>query len=110
MSAYGKQITEELFAELQPYLPTVVSGMAYGVDVHVYHQAKKHQLPKVAVMGTSFASYYPKKHQKYYEYLEQNGLIISEYAQFNKLAPEMFIRRNRLIAGLSQATVVMYAN
>jgi len=107
MSAYGKQITEELFAELQPYLPTVVSGMAYGVDVHVYHQAKKHQLPKVAVMGTSFASYYPKKHQKYYEYLEQNGLIISEYAQFNKLAPEMFIRRNRLIAGLSQATVVI---
>lgn len=107
ISTYGKQVTEELFEELQKYSPTIISGMAYGVDIQVYHQAKKHQLPKVAVMGTSFDMYYPKRHQKYYEYLEQNGLIISEYAQFNKLAPELFIRRNRLIAGLSQATVVI---
>lgn len=107
ITPYGKEMIQQIVSELKPYNPTLVSGMAYGADVNVYHQAKQNNLACVAVMGTSFKKYYPKAHEKFYWDLEQNGLIVSEYAGFNTLAPELFLRRNRIIAGLSQATVVI---
>ena len=107
MSVYGKEMIEKLIAELKIFNPTIVSGMAYGVDVYTYKETRKSKLGAVAVMGTSFAKYYPKVHSKYYQDLEEYGLILTEYTAFNKLAPELFLRRNRIIAGLSRATVVI---
>src|SRR5690554_2249545 len=107
ITAYGKSTMEKFIDEIKPYAPTLISGMAYGVDVNVYHLAQKNELPAVVVMGTSFKKYYPKAHTKYYHDLEQNGLILTEYAGFNTLVPELFLRRNRIIAGLTQATVVI---
>jgi|SRR5690554_5581757 len=107
ITAYGKSVMENFIDEIKPFVPTLISGMAYGVDVNVYHLARKNELPTVAVMGTSFKKYYPKSHSKYYQDLEHNGLILTEYAGFNVLAPELFLRRNRIIAGLTQATVVI---
>ena len=107
ITSYGKTMMETFIDEIKPYCPTLISGMAYGVDVKVYHLARKNDLPTVAIMGTSFKKYYPKAHTKYYQDLEQNGLILTEYAGFTKLAPELFLRRNRIIAGLTQATVVI---
>lgn len=107
ISTYGNEITTQLIEHLQPYNPTIVSGMAYGVDIAAYFQARKHNLPTVGIMGTSFKKLYPSVHKKYYEDLFKNGLIITEYAGFNTLVPELFTRRNRIIAGLCSATVVV---
>ncbi len=107
ITTYGKKVMQDFIEKIAIYQPTLISGMAYGVDVNVYHLAKKNDLPSVAVMGTSFKKYYPKSHSKYYHELEENGLILSEYAGFNKLVPELFLRRNRIIAGLTKATVII---
>lgn len=107
LTPHGKKVMEDFIERIASYQPTLVSGMAYGVDVNVYHQAKRNNLPSVAVMGTSFKKYYPKSHTRYYHDLEENGLILSEYAGFNKLAPELFLRRNRIIAGLTKATIII---
>lgn len=107
MSDYGKEMVKELIEHLQPYNPTIVSGMAYGVDIAAYREARKCSLPMVGVMGTSFNKLYPAMHKKAYYDLFENGLILTEYASFNILAPELFTRRNRIIAGLCRATVVV---
>src|SRR5690606_18971637 len=107
MSDYGKEMVKELIEHLQPYNPTIVSGMAYGVDIAAYREARKCSLPMVGVMGTSFTKLYPAMHKKAYKDLFENGLILTEYASFNILAPELFTRRNRIIAGLCRATVVV---
>lgn len=107
ISAYGKEVTAKLMEHLQPYKPTIVSGMAYGVDIAAYHEARKFNLPVVGIMGTSFKKLYPAMHKNFYNDLFNNGLIITEYAGFNTLVPELFTRRNRIIAGLCSATVVI---
>ncbi len=107
ISAYGKEVTAKLMEQLQPYKPTIVSGMAYGVDIAAYHEARKVNLPTVGIMGTSFKKLYPAIHKNFYNDLFNNGLIITEYAGFNTLVPELFTRRNRIIAGLCSATVVI---
>jgi len=107
ISAYGKEFTAKLIEHLQPYKPTIVSGMAYGVDISAYHEARKVNLPMVGIMGTSFKKLYPAMHKNFYNDLFNNGLIITEYAGFNTLVPELFTRRNRIIAGLCTATVVI---
>lgn len=107
ISNYGNEVVNNLIDFLKPYQPTIVSGMAYGVDIAAFHQAKKQNLPFIGVMGTSFKSLYPAAHKKFYNDLFKNGLIITEYAGFNKLSPELFTRRNRIIAGLCKATVVI---
>lgn len=107
MTAYGKEMVGELVRNLKPFNPVVVSGMAYGVDIAVYHEARRQGLPVVGVMGTGFQLLYPGAHKKFYEDVFQNGLIVTEYASFNVLSPELFVRRNRIIAGLGQVTVVI---
>ncbi|SFN20710.1 DNA processing protein [Paenimyroides ummariense] len=107
ISTYGKEVTAKLMEHLQQYKPTIVSGMAYGVDITAYHEAKKFNLPMVGIMGTSFKKLYPATHKNFYTDLFNNGLIITEYASFNTLVPELFTRRNRIIAGLCSATIVV---
>lgn len=107
MTDYGKVITEKFITSIANYKPCIVSGMAYGVDVFAYQMARKLNVSMVAVMGTSFKKWYPSAHKSFFNDLITNGLVISEYAGFNTLVPELFIRRNRVIAGLCKATVVI---
>lgn len=107
MTAYGKEMVGELMRNIQPFDPVVVSGMAFGVDIAAYQEARKLGIHVAGVMGTGFQVLYPEAHKRYYEDLFDNGLILTEYASFNILSPELFIRRNRIVAGLGQATVVV---
>ncbi|SEH61603.1 DNA processing protein [Paenimyroides aquimaris] len=107
ISSYGKDTVTGLMDFLQQYQPTIVSGMAYGVDITVYHEARKLNIPTVGIMGTSFKKLYPAAHRNFYNDLFENGLVLTEYAGFNTLAPELFTRRNRIIAGLCSATIVV---
>jgi DNA processing protein len=92
---------------------TVVSGLALGVDGAAHEGAlqgaTKGQLATIAVVGTGLDRVYPRQHRELAHRIAQNGLILSEYPLGTPPLSPNFPRRNRLISGLSQATLVVEA-
>jgi len=94
---------------------TVVSGLALGVDGAAHEgaldslEAGSTQLATVAVVGTGLDRVYPKSHRDLAHRIAQNGLLISEYPLGTPPLPSNFPKRNRLIAGLAQGTLVIEA-
>ena len=94
---------------------TVVSGLALGVDGAAHEGAldglgpNDHRLATIAVVGTGLDRVYPKDHRDLAHRIAENGLIISEYPLGTPPLAENFPKRNRLIAGLAQGTLVVEA-
>ncbi len=107
ITTYGKAFTKEFTGDLKDFEPVIVSGMAYGVDIQAHKSALENDLITVAVMGTSFKQIYPSSHRKYYEQILEKGAVLSEYFSTDKPDRNYFLQRNRIIAGISQATVVV---
>ncbi len=109
VSAYGRQVTEEIAAYLAQNGFTVVSGLARGVD-GIAHQTAIHAGGRtLAVLGCGVEQVYPAEHKKLAEQIIENGAIISDYAPGTKPDAANFPPRNRIISGLSLATVVVEA-
>ncbi len=111
-SAYGKEACETLIAGLVGYDITVVSGLAIGIDTIVHRTAMKTGLKTVAVPGSGLDStvIYPRSNlQLAAEIVANGGALLSEFAPHTKAAPWTFPRRNRIMAGLSKATLVIEA-
>ncbi len=106
-TSYGRQFVKDFIASLKDYNPVIVSGMAYGIDIQAHQSALENDLITVAVMGTSFKQIYPSVHRKYYEQILENGAVLSEYFSSDKPDRNYFLQRNRIIAGMSQATIVV---
>jgi len=87
--------------------PVIISGLAYGVDICAHKAALKNNLPTFAVLGHGLDRIYPANHASTAAEIIENGAIISEFATFNSFERQNFLRRNRVIAGLSEATVVI---
>lgn len=108
-SGYGKEITERIIKDLEPYGPTVVSGLAIGIDQAAHTAAIEYGLPTIAVLGAGHGSLKPKYGLRLIKKLLDENLIISEYpynAEANKFT---FPMRNRIICGMSLATLVIEA-
>ena len=106
-SAYGKNQVENFIDEISPYRPQIVSGLAYGIDIHAHWMALKYDLPTVAVLAHDLDTIYPSAHSKTAtEMLKNNGGLISEFALQSKVDRENFPKRNRLIAGYCDALFV----
>lgn len=108
-TAYGKSITRKIVEDLLPYQPTIVSGLAYGIDIEAHRAAMQVGLPTIAVMGSPISQIYPAAHKKTAEQLQETGILMSEYAPGNSMVPGNFPARNRIIAGLSDALIVVEA-
>lgn len=107
-SQYGKDMVKRLISDLASYNITVVSGLAEGVDTAAHEQALCNNLNTIAVLGSGLGIIYPYSNRKLSENIvSSGGTLISEYS-FN-IKPERgnFPRRNRIIAGLSDATIVI---
>ncbi|AEA43562.1 DNA-processing protein DprA [Fluviicola taffensis] len=104
---YGKALTQELIDGLAAHHVTVVSGMAYGIDVFAHQEALKKGLPTWGVLGHGLAKMYPSEHRKIAERMLENGGLISEFIPSQKPEPAHFPMRNRIVAGLSDATIVI---
>jgi len=104
---YGKSICENLITDLAHHNPIIVSGLAYGIDICAHKAALKMGIPTIAVMGTSMQKVNPTPHYKYALEIQNHGAIISEYHTQTKFEKSLFVRRNRLIAGLSDATIIV---
>lgn len=107
---YGKQITEKIVEELMAHQAVVVSGLAYGIDISAHRAALKYNLPTVAVLAGGLDNIYPSVHKKSaQEMLENDGGWISEYPPGTKPEAHNFPSRNRIIAGMSEALIVVEA-
>lgn len=106
---YGKAITRKIVEDLLPYQPAIISGLAYGIDIEAHRAALQAGLPTLAVMGSPIDTIYPAAHKKTAHQIQETGLVISEYAPGSKMVPGNFPARNRIIAGLSDALIVVEA-
>lgn len=108
-TAYGKKVLEELLAALAPYQVVVVSELAYGIDIITHRMALAHGLPTIGVMASGMDIIYPAVHRKEAVDMLQHGGLLTEQPLGCKPDARKFPARNRLIAGLSDATLVIEA-
>lgn len=106
-SPSGKAICQQLIEDLAPFNPLIVSGFAKGIDITAHRHAMACQLETVAVLGHAFGSCYPKSHQKYQAQLIKKGAFVSEYWSIDPFERSNFLKRNRIIAGMGHATLVI---
>jgi len=106
---YGKENCNELIKALKEngHNPLIVSGLAYGADICAHQSALKNNLPTVAVLGHGLQTIYPAAHKKIAEEMLESGGLITEFNSTAALDPSNFVRRNRIIAGMADVTVVI---
>ncbi len=110
MTSYGKQITDKLVLEIAASGVTIVSGFMYGIDATAHRAALDAGGRTIAVMPCGIDIIHPGYQKGLYEdILENNGLIISEFEETFPPALWTYPRRNRIMAGLSLATLVIEA-
>ncbi len=109
ISPYGRQITSLLAADLAAAGLTVISGLAFGVDGAAHRAALDAGGRTVAVLGTGIDIVYPAKHRGLAEEVAKSGAVVTEFPPGTKPAGENFPQRNRIISGLSMATLVTEA-
>lgn len=104
---YGKRISEEMVESLQPYNPLIVSGLAFGIDVAAHRAALRLGLSTVGVMASGPNVIYPASHAKIAKQMLETGGLLTEHPFGTQPDPRYFAARNRIIAGLADATVVV---
>ncbi len=107
MTGRGREFCHSFIEALATHNPVIVSGFAYGVDICVQRAAMAHGLQTIGCLAHGLNRLYPPEHGIYRDSVMKNGGFFTE--QWSKSLPlrENFLKRNRLIAGLSHATVVV---
>lgn len=107
---YGKQLCHQLVDELQQYNALVVSGLALGIDVAVHKECVKLNVPTIGVLGHGLDRIYPSQNTSVAEKMIENGALLSEYPSGTIPDRENFPQRNRIVAGIADATIVVEAS
>jgi DNA processing protein len=106
---YGREQTERLIKGITPHKPLIVSGLAYGIDIAAHRAALQEGLETVGVMATGLDVLYPAVHRKTAEKMLSQGGLLTEFPFGTQPDKYNFPSRNRIIAGLSDGTVVVEA-
>ena len=106
---YGKEQVEKLMEDLKPHGVLVISGLAYGIDIHAHKQALKFGLPTVGVLGSGMDVIYPAAHKDTARKMTNQGGLITENHFGTKPDAHNFPARNRIIAGMCDALIVVEA-
>lgn len=104
---YGKSFLKEFIQGIKKYNPVIISGLAYGVDIFTHQEALKNELQTIAVLAHGLDDIYPKSHKIEAIKMRKNGGLYTEYWSNTNPDRENFVKRNRIIAGLSEATIVI---
>jgi len=107
ITSYGRDFCEKLISELKDFNPIIVSGFAYGVDICAHRAAIKNNLQTIGVLAHGFDEVYPKSHKKYVNEVNNSGGFITDFWHNDELQRENFLKRNRIVAGISEATVII---
>jgi DNA processing protein len=107
ITTYGRDFCLKLINELAPTNPIIVSGFAYGVDIAAHKAAIDNGLQTIGCLAHGLNQIYPKVHKKYVSQVEENGGFITEFWSRDAFDRTNFLKRNRIIAGMSEATIVI---
>jgi len=104
---YGKQMTEQLIASLQTQQVTIVSGLAFGIDSIAHKTSLQYQLPTIGVLGHGLDTIYPSQNKSLAKEMLQQGGLLTEFRRNTKPDKHNFPKRNRIVAGMADATIVI---
>jgi DNA processing protein len=105
---YAKQVTDKLVKELTAQNVTVISGLAFGVDAIAHKAAIKNNLPTIGVLGHGLDQIYPSEHSGLAkDIIKHGGGLLTEFRSKTKPDKHNFPTRNRIVAGMSDATIVI---
>ncbi|KAA6323054.1 hypothetical protein EZS27_027470 [termite gut metagenome] len=106
---YGIRICNHFLEELQPLCPNVlvISGLAYGIDIHTHRAAIANQLPTVGILAHGLDRIYPSVHRKTAVDMLECGGLLTEFLTETTPDKYNFVSRNRIVAGISDATIVV---
>ena len=104
---YGKKICEKLITDLAVHNVIIVSGLAYGIDICAHKAALDNNLPTVCTLAHGLDRIYPALHKSIAEKMLENGAWLSDFTSKTVPDRENFPRRNRIVAGVSDATIVI---
>ncbi|MES2279226.1 MAG: DNA-processing protein DprA [Bacteroidota bacterium] len=107
---YGKQLCHQLIEELQQYNVLIVSGLALGIDTAAHRESMKFNIPTVGVLGHGFDTMYPAGNRALADKMQVNGAVLTEYPSGTIPNRENFPQRNRIVAGMADATIVVEAS
>ena len=107
ITSYGTEFSRKLIEDLAPLDPIIVSGFAYGVDIVAHQLAMEHNLQTIGVLAHGLNQIYPKTHKKYMKKKKKNGGFMTEFWSTSNPDKENFVRRNRIVAGMTEATIVI---
>ncbi|WP_286969873.1 DNA-processing protein DprA [Flavobacterium sp. UBA4854] len=107
ITSYGTDFCKKLIEEIAPLDPVIVSGFAYGVDIVAHQAAIDYNLQTIGVLAHGLNQIYPRTHKKYMAKMEENGGFITEFWSDSNPDKEKFVRRNRIVAGMTEATIVI---
>lgn len=106
---YGKEMVEQIVRDLVPLQTTIISGLAYGIDIHAHKEALKNNLPTLGVMGSGIDVVYPALHKEVAKRMMENGGLATENPFGAKPDAHNFPARNRIISAMSDALIVVEA-
>ncbi len=104
---YSKQVIEKLADDLKAYHPLIVSGLAFGVDSLAHKAALQVGLSTIGVLGNGLHTIYPAQHKSLAKEMIESGGLLTEFMFDIKPDKHNFPRRNRIVAGMSDATIVV---
>lgn len=106
-TAYGKSLTEDILLTLEPYDITMISGLAYGIDITAHKKCLELEIPTIGVMGSGMGCIYPDAHRPVAEKMMATGGLITEFSFDTGPDAVNFPMRNRIVAGLCDVLVVI---
>lgn len=107
VTPHGTAFCKQLIEDLAVFNPIIVSGFAYGVDITAHQAAMDNELQTIGVLAHGLNQIYPKTHKKFVAKMEQDGGFLTEFWSNSNPERENFVKRNRIVAGMSEATVVI---
>lgn len=108
-TAYGRECVENLVRDLVPHQALIISGLAYGIDIHAHKQAVKNKLPTIGVMGSGMDVIYPYAHREVAAKMMEHGGLLTEHPFGTQPDAHNFPARNRIVAALSDAVIIVEA-
>lgn len=106
-SVHGIASCEQIVEDLKPYNVTIISGLAFGIDIAAHQRCLELAIPTIGVLGHGLQHIYPSQHRRVANKMTKNGGLLTEYSSNTGPEREHFPMRNRIIAGLCDALIVL---
>jgi DNA processing protein len=104
---YGKELLKSLIRSFKNKNILVVSGLAYGVDIHAHQLCLENKIQTIGILGHGLDRIYPSQHKQIAKVMQENGGLVTEFMIGTNPDRENFPMRNRIVAGLADATIVI---